>query len=184
MGHRPRHARRPGRGHRQVQENAHRQAATGAGPVARPGDRSPRRASSATRSTASAARSARTSPARTAPNLDYLLENILDPSAVIPKEYAATRIDAQDGRVVTGIVKEETAAALHRRHGQRDADRCRKADIDSRKPVATVDDAGRPARSTLNEAEVRALIAYLQNPARCRCWRPRTTPRTSSTART
>ena len=44
-------------------------------------------------------------------NLDYLLENILDPSAVIPKEYAATVIELTDGRVVTGIVKERDADA-------------------------------------------------------------------------
>ena len=31
-------------------------------------------------------------------NLDYLLENIIDPSAVIPKEYAATVVDMKDGR--------------------------------------------------------------------------------------
>jgi putative membrane-bound dehydrogenase-like protein len=45
-------------------------------------------------------------------DLNYLLENIFDPSAVIPKEYAATKIDLADGRVVTGIIKEETAATL------------------------------------------------------------------------
>ncbi len=45
-------------------------------------------------------------------DLGYLLENILDPSAVIPKEYAATRLTLADGRVVTGIVKEQTAATL------------------------------------------------------------------------
>ena len=45
-------------------------------------------------------------------NLDYLLENILDPSAVIPKEYAATIIDLKSGRVITGIVRGETPAAF------------------------------------------------------------------------
>ncbi len=45
-------------------------------------------------------------------NLGYLLENILDPSAVIPKEYAATIIETKAGRTVTGIVKGETPAAL------------------------------------------------------------------------
>src|SRR5262249_6135589 len=45
-------------------------------------------------------------------SIDYLLENILDPSAIIPKEYIATKIDLKNGRVVTGIVKEETKTAL------------------------------------------------------------------------
>ena len=42
------------------------------------------------------------------PNLDYLLENVLDPSAVIPKDYAVTIFEMDNGRKLTGIVKEET----------------------------------------------------------------------------
>src|SRR5207244_8574753 len=45
-------------------------------------------------------------------NLDYLLENVLDPSAVIPKEYAATVIELKSGRIITGIVRQETEQAL------------------------------------------------------------------------
>jgi putative membrane-bound dehydrogenase-like protein len=45
-------------------------------------------------------------------NLNYLLENILDPSAVIPKDYVATRIDLRDGRVVTGIVRERNPSTV------------------------------------------------------------------------
>src|SRR5207302_6829752 len=45
-------------------------------------------------------------------NLDYLLENVLDPSAVIPKEYAVTVVTLKNGRVVTGIVREQAPAAL------------------------------------------------------------------------
>jgi putative heme-binding domain-containing protein len=40
-------------------------------------------------------------------NLDYLLENVLDPSAVIPKDYMATIFNLSSGRTVTGIVKGE-----------------------------------------------------------------------------
>src|SRR5262249_7437447 len=45
-------------------------------------------------------------------NLDYLLENVLDPSAVIPNEYKATVIALKDGRTLTGIVRGETPAAF------------------------------------------------------------------------
>src|SRR5262249_22210253 len=45
-------------------------------------------------------------------DLDYLLENVLDPSAVIPNDYKATRIELASGRVVTGIVRGETKNAL------------------------------------------------------------------------
>jgi len=45
-------------------------------------------------------------------NLDYLLENIVDPSAVIPKEYAAHVLNLTSGRVITGIVKNEVGPTL------------------------------------------------------------------------
>jgi putative heme-binding domain-containing protein len=38
-------------------------------------------------------------------DLNYLLENILDPNAVIPNEYRASEIETKDGRILTGIVK-------------------------------------------------------------------------------
>ena len=40
-------------------------------------------------------------------NLDYLLSNIVDPSAVMAKEYTPTVILTDDGRVVNGLVKAE-----------------------------------------------------------------------------
>ncbi len=40
-------------------------------------------------------------------NLNYLLENIIDPSAVMAKEYIPEVFLLVDGRVITGLVKEE-----------------------------------------------------------------------------
>jgi putative heme-binding domain-containing protein len=45
-------------------------------------------------------------------NLDYVLENVLDPSAVVAKEYQMVKIDTQSGRTINGIVKQETEKAL------------------------------------------------------------------------
>ena len=45
-------------------------------------------------------------------NLEYLLSNILDPSAVMAKEYQPNVIVTSDGRVITGIVKQQDADAL------------------------------------------------------------------------
>ncbi|MEX0678722.1 MAG: PVC-type heme-binding CxxCH protein [Pirellulales bacterium] len=45
-------------------------------------------------------------------NLDYLLSNMLDPSAVMAKEYQPSVIVTSDGRVITGIVKSPDADAL------------------------------------------------------------------------
>ena len=45
-------------------------------------------------------------------DLDYVLQNILDPNAVIPNEYRASTIDLKDGRVLTGIVKQQDDRTL------------------------------------------------------------------------
>lgn len=45
-------------------------------------------------------------------NLDYLLENIVDPSAVMAKEYRQSIFLTEDGQVITGIVRNETKNAV------------------------------------------------------------------------
>jgi putative heme-binding domain-containing protein len=45
-------------------------------------------------------------------DLDYLLQNILFPNAVIPNEYRASTVETKDGRVITGIVKSRDAARV------------------------------------------------------------------------
>jgi putative heme-binding domain-containing protein len=45
-------------------------------------------------------------------NPDYLLENIVDPSAVIGKDYLMTTIQTRDGRLIDGIIKSETNDTL------------------------------------------------------------------------
>lgn len=45
-------------------------------------------------------------------DLNYLLENVLDPNGVIGKEYQLNLFTLKDGRVMGGIVKEESEAAV------------------------------------------------------------------------
>ncbi len=45
-------------------------------------------------------------------DLDYLLQNILDPNAVIPNEYRASTIELKDGRVLTGIIRQQDDRSL------------------------------------------------------------------------
>ncbi len=40
-------------------------------------------------------------------DLDYILQNILDPNAIIPNDYRASTIETKDGRSITGIVKQQ-----------------------------------------------------------------------------
>lgn len=45
-------------------------------------------------------------------NLDYLLSNIVDPSAVMAKEYQPTVVLTVDGRVVIGLLREDNAKSV------------------------------------------------------------------------
>jgi putative heme-binding domain-containing protein len=45
-------------------------------------------------------------------DLNYLLENILDPNAVIPNEYRFTAVETKDGRTLGGVVKKQDDTAL------------------------------------------------------------------------
>ena len=45
-------------------------------------------------------------------NLDYVISNIADPSAVMAKEYQPHIIVTEDGRVVTGVIKSEDQRSL------------------------------------------------------------------------
>jgi putative heme-binding domain-containing protein len=95
-------------------------------------------------------------------SIDYLLENMLDPSAVIPKEYAATTLNLKSGRVVTGIVRGETPAAVTIQTATETLTLA-PDEIDRREPSNTSmmpDDLLKP----LSEGEVRSLVAYLQSP--------------------
>jgi putative heme-binding domain-containing protein len=95
-------------------------------------------------------------------NLEYLLENILTPSAVIPTEYMATRFNLKNGRTVTGLIKGETPAAFTVVTAEETLTLA-KDDIEERRTDKTSmmpDDA----LKLLNDHEVRSLFAYLQNP--------------------
>ena len=97
------------------------------------------------------------------PNLDYLLENILDPSAVIPNEYKAATIDLKSGRVLTGIVRGETPAA-YTVVTANETLTVPKNEVEKLTPSdksMMPDDLLKP----LSDVDVRALIAYLRHPS-------------------
>ncbi|WP_461785727.1 PVC-type heme-binding CxxCH protein [Prosthecobacter sp.] len=45
-------------------------------------------------------------------NLKYLLENILDPNAVVPADYRVSVFQLQDGRTISGVIPEQTERTL------------------------------------------------------------------------
>ncbi len=96
-------------------------------------------------------------------NLDYVLENVVDPSAVVAKDYYMTVIDTADGRTLTGIVKSETDTLLTLRDPSRETV-LRKSDIKTRRTSA-VSLMPEGLLEALGTADTRDLIAYLASPA-------------------
>jgi putative membrane-bound dehydrogenase-like protein len=95
-------------------------------------------------------------------NLDYLLENLVDPSALVGLDYQMSVIETADGRVINGIIAAEDAAVLTVQT-QNDRVLIPKSEIESREksqlslmPEGLLD--------KLTEPELRDLIAYLSGP--------------------
>ena len=45
-------------------------------------------------------------------NLKYLLENVLDPSAVVPADFRVSVLNLKDGRTLTGVIPEQTERTI------------------------------------------------------------------------
>src|SRR5262249_1609105 len=93
-------------------------------------------------------------------NLDYLLENILDPSAVVPREYQITVLLLQSGRTVNGIITQETDKALTVRTAN-EALVVPKDEIETR-TASKLSIMPEGILEKLTDPEVRDLIAYLR----------------------
>jgi putative membrane-bound dehydrogenase-like protein len=96
-------------------------------------------------------------------DLGYLLSNVLDSSAVMAKEYQPTLFSMTDGRVVTGIVKGETPAAVTVATANETVTLA-KGDIESRR-VSEKSMMPDDLLKGLTVAEVRGLFLYLAAPA-------------------
>ena len=95
-------------------------------------------------------------------NLDYLLENILDPSAIVGKDYRMTVIAPHDGRVISGLIQKETDSAVTLRTIN-DTVVVAKTDIDQRK-LSELSLMPEGQLNQLTPDEQRDLIAYLGTP--------------------
>ncbi|WP_020468181.1 PVC-type heme-binding CxxCH protein [Zavarzinella formosa] len=93
-------------------------------------------------------------------NLDYILENVLDPSAVVPREYQVNVFELKSGRLVNGIIKTETDQALTIATTN-EVLLIRKDEIDAR-TVSKVSMMPEGLFDQLTPKEVLDLVAYLQ----------------------
>jgi putative membrane-bound dehydrogenase-like protein len=96
-------------------------------------------------------------------NLDYVLENVLDPSAIVPKEYQVTVVVTKAGRTLSGLVKKESDQALTLQLPN-EVVVVPKGDIDTRTPtkVSMMPDG---IFEQMRLEEVRDLVAYLASPS-------------------
>jgi putative membrane-bound dehydrogenase-like protein len=95
-------------------------------------------------------------------NLDYVLENVLDPSAIVPREFRISVFSLADGRLLSGVIQRETPDGLTVRTTNETVV-VPKADIESQKATAqSIMPEG--VFDALTPDEVRDLIAYLGTP--------------------
>lgn len=104
-------------------------------------------------------------------NLDYILENMLDPSAIVGKDYRATIIETKDGRVVNGLITKETDSAVTLRTIN-DTIVIAKTDIEERK-LSDLSLMPEGQLNTMTPDEIRDLVAYLASPTQVALRGPR-----------
>ena len=96
-------------------------------------------------------------------DLDYLIANLVDPSAVVGRDYQMTTVVTADGRAIAGIVVAETPESLTLRTPTEEVV-LPKAEIEERvlseKSLMPENQLGQ-----LSFEEARDLVAYLRNPA-------------------
>jgi putative membrane-bound dehydrogenase-like protein len=96
-------------------------------------------------------------------DLEYLLQNVLDPNAVVGKDYRLNVFLTKDGRVVSGLVARETETALTVQTAT-DQVVVPKRDL-AETTVSEESMMPEGLLEKLSENEVRDLVAYLASPA-------------------
>ena len=96
-------------------------------------------------------------------DLDYILQNIIDPNAVIPNDYRTSNIETKDERSITGIVTKQDDHALT----VVTANETLIIPRNELKSVSQTELSMMPEGllQALSEGEVRDLLAYLRSPA-------------------
>jgi putative heme-binding domain-containing protein len=97
-------------------------------------------------------------------NLDFLLTSLVDPSAMIRKEYQSQTVALTDGRVLTGLVVEETGKTLALIDSNRQKTVLSRDQVEETKP-SPISLMPEGALDKLPENQVRDLFRYLQSSA-------------------
>jgi putative heme-binding domain-containing protein len=94
-------------------------------------------------------------------DLEYLLSNILDPNAIIGKDYQQTFVKTKDGQIVAGIVTEDTDRAVSLKTLGGETVTVQRADVASTElsPLSMMPEG---LLLPLHEPDVRDLFLYLR----------------------
>lgn len=92
-------------------------------------------------------------------NIDYILENVLDPSAAVSHDYTVTSVATTDGRLISGIIREQTDASLVLQTANERIVISRQ-DVDAIKP-SEISMMPEGLLERLSPQELRDLFAYL-----------------------
>ena len=92
-------------------------------------------------------------------NPEYVLTKVLDPNAVVPRDYQVTFVTTTSGRIVAGIVTAETDKVLTLQT-QNEVVRLPKSDVEERRR-SSLSMMPEGLLAQLKDAEVRDLLAYL-----------------------
>jgi putative membrane-bound dehydrogenase-like protein len=95
-------------------------------------------------------------------NIDYLLQTIIDPSAAVSRDYQVEVIETVEGRIITGVIIEETQAAITVRTPH-ESIVVPTGEIEERvtSPASLMPEG---LLLTLTDEQVQQLIAYLMSP--------------------
>ncbi|HVC95119.1 MAG TPA: PVC-type heme-binding CxxCH protein [Pirellulales bacterium] len=95
-------------------------------------------------------------------NVDYLLENLVDPNALVGRDYQMTIIQTTDGRVINGIILREDADVIAvQTQNERLLLQANEIEARERSKVSLMPEG---LLDKLSETELRALIAYVAGP--------------------
>ncbi len=96
-------------------------------------------------------------------NVDYILENVLDPSAAVSRDYTLTNLATTDGRLISGIIREQNDASLTIQTANERLVVPRE-EVEAIKP-STASMMPEGQLETLSNLEIRDLFAYLASTA-------------------
>jgi putative membrane-bound dehydrogenase-like protein len=96
-------------------------------------------------------------------NIDYLLENIIDPSAVVSKDYRMTVVLLDDGRVINGLVTAQSDRTITIQT-QTDRQTIDRETIESLK-VTNLSPMPEGLLDNLTQQQIDDLIGYLMHPS-------------------